>query len=86
VSSSTYRVKVRGKLSPGLVAAFEGFEAVAFDGGLTHLVGLVPDHEVLHRLFRMLLDLNIELVSVNPVTWDCDPSPPPAITPMGDHE
>jgi hypothetical protein len=56
---------VRGRLSPWIVAAFEGFDMDDFDRGLTHLVGLVPDQEVLHRLFRMLVDLNIELVSVN---------------------
>lgn len=66
--SRTYEVIVRGRLSPALVAAFEGFEAADFDQGLTHLVGLVPDQAVLHRLFRVLNDLNIELVSVNPVT------------------
>lgn len=65
--SRTYKVVVRGRLSPGLVAAFEGFEAADFDQGTTHLVGVAPDQEVLHRLFRMLSDLNIELVSVNPV-------------------
>lgn len=67
VPTRKYLVIVRGRLSTGLVAAFEGFEVAFFDRGLTHLVGLVPDQEVLHRLFRVLQDLNIELVSVNPV-------------------
>jgi hypothetical protein len=77
VPSGAYRVIVRGRLSPGLVAAFEGFQVADFDRGLTHLVGLGPEQEVLHRLFRVLLDLNIELVSVNPVEWDCDRTRPP---------
>ena len=64
---TTYKVIVRGRLTAPLVNAFEGFEAADFEGGVTHLVGLVPDQEVLHRLFRVLRDLNIELVSVNPV-------------------
>jgi hypothetical protein len=68
VPNRTYRVIVRGRLSPGLVAAFEDFEAADVDRGLTHLVGTVPDQEALHRLFRLLSDLNIELVSVNPVS------------------
>jgi hypothetical protein len=68
VPSSTYKVIVRGRPSSGLVAAFEGFDAVDSDGGLTHLVGLVPDQQALHRLFRVLRDLNIELVSVNLVS------------------
>ena len=65
---STYNVIVRGRLSPGLIAALEGFEAADFDRGLTLLVGVVPDQDVLHRLFRVLRDLNIELVSVNRVS------------------
>jgi hypothetical protein len=68
VPSFTYEVTVRGRLSPGLVTALEGFEVAAFDGGLTHLVGLAPDQKVLYRLFRVLADLNVELVSVNPVS------------------
>jgi hypothetical protein len=31
------------------------------------LVGLVPDQEILHQLFRVR-DVNIELVSVNPIS------------------
>jgi hypothetical protein len=68
VLSRTYKVIVRGRLSPGLVAACEGFEAAEFDQGTTHLVGPVPDQKVLHRLFQVLRDLNVELISVNPVT------------------
>ena len=63
----TFEVVVRGRLSSALTAAFGGFEATHFDRGLTHLIGHVPDQEVLHRLFGVLRDLNIELVSVNPV-------------------
>ena len=68
VPSRTYKVIVRGRLSPALVAACEGFGAADFDQGMTHLVGLVPDQQALHRLFRVLRDLNVDLESVNPVT------------------
>jgi hypothetical protein len=54
-------------LSPALLAAFGEFEATHFDRGRTHLIGHVPDQEGLYRLFGLLRDLNIELVSVNPV-------------------
>lgn len=67
MSIRTFEVVVRGRLGPALLAAFGGFEAAHFDGGLTHLRGQVPDQEVLYQLFRQLSDLNIELVSVNPV-------------------
>lgn len=67
VSTRTFEVVVRGRLSTALLAAFGEFEAARSDGGLTHLIGQVSDQEVLYRLFRQLRDLNIELVSVNPV-------------------
>jgi hypothetical protein len=67
VSIRTFEVTVRGRFSPALLAAFGDFKATHFHGGLTHLIGCVPDQEALHRLFRLLRDLNIELVSVNPV-------------------
>ena len=67
MSTRTFEVVVRGRLSTAILVAFGDFESARTDGGLTHLVGQVPDQEVLHRLFRQLRDLNIELVSVNPV-------------------
>jgi hypothetical protein len=63
----TFEVIVRGRLSPALLAAFGEFKATHFDRGLTHLIGHLPDHEGLYRLFGLLRDLNIELVSANPV-------------------
>lgn len=65
--SGTFKVIVRGRLSPALVAAFDGFEQTHFEGDMTHLLGRVPDQAALHRLFHQLLNLNIELVSVNSV-------------------
>jgi hypothetical protein len=67
VPVQTFVVIVRGRLSPALLAAFGEFEASRFERGLTHLIGHLPDQEGLYRLFGLLRDLNIELVSVNPV-------------------
>ncbi len=72
----TFEVIVRGRLSPRLIVAFEDFEATHCDHGMTHLVGCVPDQEALHQLFRLLRDLHIELVSVNPVEEGTTGSPP----------
>jgi hypothetical protein len=63
----TFEVVVRGRLSPALLVAFDGFEATHFERGLTHLVGHGADQQGLYRLFGLLRDLNIELVSMNPV-------------------
>jgi hypothetical protein len=62
-----FEIVVRGRLTPMLVAALDGFDVSHCTDGLTHLVGPVPDQARIHGLFRILSDLNIELVSVNPV-------------------
>lgn len=62
----TFEVIVRGRLSPALLAAFDGCDA-AIEGGLTRLTCLEGNQDALYRLFRLLQDLNIELVSVNSV-------------------
>jgi hypothetical protein len=67
VSPETFEIVVRGRLSPPLLAAIDGFDASYCTDGHTHLVGVVPDQAMIHGLFQRLLDLNIELVSVNPI-------------------
>ena len=75
VPMHTFEVIVRGRLSPALLAAFGDFEAAHVDGGgLTRLVGRA-DQNTLHELFRLLQDLSVELVSVNPVSEALTGSP-----------
>ena len=62
-----FEIVVRGRLSPTLLKAMDEFQASYDTDGLTHLVGVIPDQAGIHSLFQLLLDLNIELVSVNPV-------------------
>jgi hypothetical protein len=66
LSAQSFAIVVKGRLSPTLVAAMDGFEVTAVDGGRTTLVGWIPDQARLHSTFAVLRDLNIELVSVNP--------------------
>ncbi|MGA8368945.1 MAG: hypothetical protein WB765_02350, partial [Acidimicrobiales bacterium] len=65
VTAGNYELVVRGRLSPTLAAAFEGFDVTRFEHGVTHLVGWVRDQSRLHSTLELLQDLNIELVSVN---------------------
>ncbi len=67
LSAENFEIVVKGKLTPTLVAAIEGFEVSRYDSGLTHLVGWVPDQARLHGLLTILRDLNIVLYSVNAV-------------------
>jgi hypothetical protein len=66
MNPETFEIVVRGRMSPTLASAVDGFEISRTDHGMTHLVGWVPDQARLHSLFELLRDLNIELVSVNP--------------------
>jgi hypothetical protein len=75
LAAKGYEIVVRGRLSPTLVAAIDGFEVVRCDRGLTHLVGWVPDQARLHSTLELLRDLNIELTSVNPI-GPVPPDPP----------
>ncbi len=67
MGAESFEIVVRGRLSPTLAAALDGFEVSHCDNGLTHLVGFVPDQSRLHGLLDLLRDLNIELVSMNPI-------------------
>jgi len=66
LGAETFEIVVKGRLSPTLVAALDGFEVSHCDHGLTYLVGWVPDQARLHSVLELLRDLNIELASVNP--------------------
>jgi hypothetical protein len=66
LSAQSFEIVVKGRLSPTLVAAIDGFEASGVEDGRTTLVGWVLDQARLHGTIELLRDLNIELVSVNP--------------------
>jgi hypothetical protein len=60
-----YEVVIKGRLSPTLISALDGFEVTRFEGGLTHLVGWVTDQTLLHSRLEVLRDFNVELISLN---------------------
>ena len=57
------RIKVRGRLSNRLAAAFDGMSTVP-GAGATELVGDVADQAQLHSLLSRIRDLGLELESV----------------------
>jgi len=67
LSAEAFEIIVKGRLTPTLVAALEGFEVSRYDPNLTYLVGWVPDQARLHFVLSVLRDLNVELKSVNAV-------------------
>lgn len=72
MAAETFEIVVKGRLSPALTSALDGFEVSRCEHGMTHLVGWVPDQSRLHSLLERLRDLNIELASVNPVSRTAD--------------
>ena len=75
MGTESFEIVVQGRLSPTLVAALDGFEVSHCDDGLTHLVGFVPDQSRLHGLLDLLRDLNITLVSMNPIATPVSGTP-----------
>jgi hypothetical protein len=67
LNARSFEIVVTGRLSPTLIAAMDGFEVSRCELGMTHLVGWVSDQARLYSTLELLRDLNIELVSVNPV-------------------
>jgi hypothetical protein len=67
MNARVVEVVVRGRLGPELVLALDGFAVETDQSGQTRIVGRVTDQARLFGLLEMFDDLNIEVVSVNPV-------------------
>jgi hypothetical protein len=66
--SRAFEIVIKGTLSEPVFALIDGFQISRIEHGLTHLVGLMPDQPKLQGLLTLLGNLNIELVSVNPLS------------------
>jgi hypothetical protein len=67
VSSERYEIRIQGTLDPEWSDWFEGMEIRSTVGGQTILAGFVPDQAALLGILARVGDLNLPLVSVNPV-------------------
>jgi hypothetical protein len=66
VEETRYRIVVRGTLTPGFGAAFEGVTVERLPGA-TALEGSFADQAELYGILERLRNLGIELMSVNAV-------------------
>jgi hypothetical protein len=73
VSSQSFEVVVKGRMSADLIAVLDGFAIETDAEGLTRLVGDIPDQTRLLGMLAAFDDLHMEVVSVNVL--------PPASTP-----
>jgi hypothetical protein len=63
---SQYEIVVSGHLSSKWAAVFEGMQVICQPGGNTLITGTLPDQAALFGLLRLLNDLGLQLISVNP--------------------
>ncbi len=61
-----YQIKVQGRLDESWSGWFNCM-AIAFEGDTTTLTGAVVDQAALRGILSRLWDLNLPLISVNPV-------------------
>jgi hypothetical protein len=69
-----YRIVVRGELSQRYLPAFEGM-TLAPGNGKTAITGPVADQAQLHGLLDRVVDLGLELISVNPTLEPASSAP-----------
>jgi hypothetical protein len=67
---AVYQIKVKGQLSAGWCAWFDGMTITQDATGATLLTGPVADQAALHGLLRKVRDLGLTLLSVAPVPPD----------------
>ncbi len=66
-SPSAYEIIVRGSLASDWSHWFEGWNVASEGDGTTVLTGRVVDQSELHGLLAKIHNLNLPLISVNPV-------------------
>ena len=76
-AGGSYEIRVRGRLSDSLVAAFEGMRA-SVEPVETVLHGPVQDQAALYGLLERIQSLGLELVEIRRLP---DPPADPEITP-----
>ena len=74
MQSRLYEIRIQGTLSPDWVEWFEGME-IRQEEGQTILRGRIVDQAALHGLLTQVRNLNLTLLSINPV---CTSEPPAA--------
>jgi hypothetical protein len=70
-----YKIRIKGRLSDALLAAFEGLTATVKPVE-TVLYGSIPDQSSLHSLLNRIQSLGLELVEIRPLpTSPNEPAP-----------
>ena len=59
------RIKLKGQLDQKWEDWFDGME-ISYDGDNTILTGIMKDEAYMRGILNRIMDLNLELISVNP--------------------
>lgn len=62
-----FEIRIKENLSPEWLDWFEDFALTFMPNGETILIGAITDQSALHGLFARIRDLNLTIISVNPV-------------------
>jgi hypothetical protein len=68
VNAAIVEIVIKGRLSDPVAALIEGFRVSCVDRGETNLVGPVLDQAKLQGILTLFANLNIDLISVNPLS------------------
>ena len=63
-------IRIEGRIDETWAEWFEGFSVTYTDRNQTILQGEVPDQAALYGTITKLRDLGLELVSINPISWE----------------
>ena len=64
--SGDTKIKIRGHLDKNRENWFTGM-AISYEGNNTILTGSIKDDAYLHGILNLIRDLNLKLISVNPL-------------------
>ena len=68
-TSDLYEIKIQGHLDTKWSEWFYDM-AITHDANVTTLCGPLPDQTVLHSVLDRIRDMNLQLISVNPIASD----------------
>lgn len=68
-TSEIYEIKIQGHLDTKWSEWFYDM-AITHDADVTTLCGTLPDQTVLHSVLDRIRDMNLQLISVNPIASD----------------
>ncbi|HSB02705.1 MAG TPA: hypothetical protein VLE49_18790 [Anaerolineales bacterium] len=66
-TAEIYEIKIQGHLDTRWSEWFYGMVITHERGGITTLCGSLPDQTVLHSVLGRIRDMNLQLISVNPI-------------------